>query len=192
MLKLYYISGNRRGRGSRVRAALLFLGLLLAGMSGLAALPPMLPIATRFATADVVVLATISDTQRRKFNDISESVSLTVRVEKTFKNRAAADSANEQTSRPIPESFHLAFLVFPETFERHMRRPVGDGRYVIFLNRKVVVDANGEQGEALVLTEPRPFAFLPYSESALSEVEALAAAAAKADPEAKAEEGENQ
>ncbi len=142
----------------------------LALVSGLQALPPMPAMSDRFSEADVVVLATLHDTQRRRFNDISENVSLRVSVEKILKSRDASQNAIE-----VPEEFHMAFLVFPQTFEKHLRRPVGDGRYFLFLNRKTVVDSQGESGQVLVLTEPRPFAFLPYSENALAELEALAA-----------------
>ncbi|MEQ9367355.1 MAG: hypothetical protein RIF32_24195 [Leptospirales bacterium] len=138
--------------------------------SGLGALPPMPSMESRFAAADVVVLAHLKDTERRKFNDISENVSLRVVVETVIKNRDA-----EGEAVVVPAEFHLAFLVFPQTFEKHLRRPVGDGRYFVFLTRKVVVDADGQSGEVLVLTEPRPFAFLPYADSTLQALESLAA-----------------
>lgn len=166
--------GLHRGRSllSRRIVAVLFCLLSVSlAIPGLQALPPMLPVAARFAEADVVILASIQDTQRRKFNDISENVSLRVKVEKVYKNEGEANH-----SIAVPADFHMAFLVFPETFEKHLRRPVGDGRYFLFLNRKEVIDANGEKGEVLVLSEPRPFAFLPYTEFALREVENLAAA----------------
>ncbi|MCR9142491.1 MAG: hypothetical protein NXI24_09585 [bacterium] len=151
--------------------AAIYLFIVSALASALWALPPMPSMADRYGAADVVVLAELHDTQRRKFNDISENVSLRVRVEKILKN-ASAQAGDE--SNAIPDEFHLAFLVFPETFEQHLRRPVGDGRYFLFLKRKVVVDAKGDSGAVLVLTEPRPFAFLPYDQSNLQALESLA------------------
>jgi hypothetical protein len=124
----------------------------------------MLPIADRFSGSEVVVLAEISEVTRKRFNDISESVSMRVRVERSFKGSA-------------PDDFYMAFLVFPQTFEQHLRKPVGDGRYFLFLNHKQVTDGTGVTGEALVLFEPRPFAFLPYGAEALKEIQSLTGAA---------------
>ena len=160
---------NFRNRFCNISRGLAVLFGLLFALHSAAALPPPLPTADRYAGSDIVILATLSDTQRRKFNDISESVSLKVTVERVFKNEAIDGGAGAA----LPDSFHLAFLVFPQTFEAHLRRPVGDGRYILFLKRKSVQDAEGHAGEAIVLFEPRPFAFIMHSAEAVQEVEEL-------------------
>ncbi len=149
------------------RAVLVALSAwMLRGLAvSMGALPPPPPLADRYNKADAVILADLSDTQRQAFNDISESVSMRVTVARVFKNGTDAD---------LPENFHLAFLVFPESF-KHLRGPVADGRYVLFLRRKPVVDANGQRGFAFVLIKPRPYAILADDDAVRMELAEIAA-----------------
>lgn len=131
--------------------ALLIIGVL----NGAPARPP---ISDRVQNSSVIVVGQLSDVETQPFSEVSRAVSMTVTVSERLKGDA-------------PDQFHLGFLVFPETFENHMREPVNSGTYILFLNRKTVQNDAGQSGTAIVLYEPRAFAFLEYNESNLSEVQ---------------------
>ncbi len=148
-------------RSGRSRFAVVSFAVLLP--LAVFALPPMLPLEQRAAGSEIVIVAQVSDVRRVPFNEISESVTARVKVEQTLKGAT-------------PPEFELAFLVFPQTFEKHLRKPMGNGRYILFLNNRTVIDADGNTGEAIVLFEPRPFAFFPYNEQSHRELEEIIAA----------------
>lgn len=153
--RIFRVSPRDAGSPARFRRiACAAIGCVLALTAGAVfALPPMLPLQERYELADAVVAARISDVRSEPFSSISRTASLRVSVEERIKGE-------------VPERFSLNFLVFPETFESHMREPVAPGRYVIFLRRVQVTDSGGRRGEALTPIDPRPFAFYPLAEDA--------------------------
>ncbi len=134
-------------------ARLLSICLVLAGTVSLSALPPMPSVGERFQQADVVVLARISEVQTRDFSEASRAASMLVEVEESFKGQT-------------PRVFHLYFLVFPFAYDRHLREPLPPGRYFLYLSK----NSSG----ALLPLEPRPFAFLEFSDDRLAEIRSLA------------------
>lgn len=135
------------------------LGLLFCTARGSdLKLPPFVPISQRTLQSDVVVLADISNIRVRELNQNSLSVNLRVNVAETFKGS-------------VDKEFSLSFLVFPHTLENNLREAPAEGRYIVFLQRKKVEDA---EGEALVLYWPHPFAFTKPTPEYLEQIRSAA------------------
>ncbi|MBX7059285.1 MAG: hypothetical protein K1X75_14565 [Leptospirales bacterium] len=131
------------------------LSVLLLGLTpiSLVALPPMMPLAERFQNADVVVLARLAGGETRPFSEVSQHASVSLQIEERLKG----DVANQ---------VWLYFMVFPYSYERHLRQVPPDGRYFVFLRRS----ADG----ALLPIDPRPFAFAQFSDDTLAQLRSLA------------------
>lgn len=108
--------------------------------------------------ADRILVVQVKNVQIAAFNNVSKRAHLTVSTIEALKGQNPGD-------------FNLAFLVFPETFENHLREPVDEGKYIVFLKNKAVGQRTGDI--ALVLLEPRHFAFIEYNSSILKKIKKL-------------------
>ena len=114
---------------------------------GLDALPPPIPLKKRVKEAPLVILGVLQKVSDRGHTGLSRIVNLRVKPLEVLKGKLPLKILN------------LTFLTFPEALENKLTQPPKPGRYIILLRRKIVRDARGKRGVALVLWEPRVFAF---------------------------------
>ncbi|MCB1325983.1 MAG: hypothetical protein KDK35_12170 [Leptospiraceae bacterium] len=139
-------------------ALLILFALALLGGPASHAAPPRPSMSEQVAGASVILVGRISAVRVVPFNSIARSASMHVTVQEVLKGQSETE-------------FNLAFLVFPGTFENHLRQPVSPGQYVLFLNDRAVRSRGGENGRALMPAEPRAFSFQPYSESLVEQIQ---------------------
>ena len=140
----------------------ILIALALATLVGPAshAAPPRPSMSEQVAGASVILVGRVSAVRVVPFNSIARSASMHVVVQEVLKGQCESE-------------FNLAFLVFPGTFENHLRQPVSPGQYVLFLNDREVRSRGGESGRALMPAEPRAFSFQPYSESLVEQIQSI-------------------
>ncbi|MCB1172911.1 MAG: hypothetical protein KDK39_05075 [Leptospiraceae bacterium] len=144
-------------RSPLLQLALLWaLQTIIAG--GLKSAPPMISIADRVRAADLVLVVQVEEVRLAEFNQISKRAHLHLSVQSVLKGSDA------------PAELNLAFLVFPETVENHLREPIPKGHYIVFLKRKTVIKDDQQSSTAYVMLEPRTFAFVDYNEEVYQEI----------------------
>ena len=134
--------------------------LMVSGFAEIGALPPFIPLETRTREADVVIVGEVVEVLSHRTGETTRAAMIRVLVMEELKGRVG-----------LPQ-LTVHFVVFPGSYENHLRSPPARGKYFLFLQKEEVKDAAGKAGMAFVLYRPHPFSFAPVTAENRSKVEA--------------------